>query len=340
MILRRSFLALGAVAALALAGCGPKAATTGTPDTVTFSILSTESAQNMESYWAPILADMEKQTGLKVKPFFSGSYSALIEAMRFKQTDVGWFSNQSGLEAVRRSNGEVFARTFDPSGTDGYKSLIIVPANSKIRTLDDLFKCDRTLNFGMGDKKSTSGTLVPMVEVFLPRGVKPETCFKTVLSANHAANLFAVANGRLDAATNNSTALRLNKDRGEGQADRVRVIWESPTLPEDPMVWRKDLDPVVKEKLRQFFLTYGQGTGPDAERQRANMAKLSIGGFKPADGSHLIPVEIWEAAENLDEAEEAGDKAKIAAAQSALDALKAKQAAIVAKAGAAAPAAN
>ncbi len=340
MILRRSFLALGAVAALALAGCGPKAATTGTPDTVTFSILSTESAQNMESYWAPILADMEKQTGLKVKPFFSGSYSALIEAMRFKQTDVGWFSNQSGLEAVRRSNGEVFARTFDPSGTDGYKSLIIVPANSKIRTLDDLFKCDRTLNFGMGDKKSTSGTLVPMVEVFLPRGVKPETCFKTVLSANHAANLFAVANGRLDAATNNSTALRLNKDRGEGQADRVRVIWESPTLPEDPMVWRKDLDPVVKEKLRQFFLTYGQGTGPDAERQRANMAKLSIGGFKPADGSHLIPVEIWEAAENLGEAEEAGDKAKIAAAQSALDALKAKQAAIVAKAGAAAPAAN
>ena len=185
-----------------------------------------------------------------------------------------------------------------------------------------------------------SASLVPMVEVFLPRHVKPETCFKTVLSANHAANLFAVANGRLDAATNNSTALRLNKDRGEGQADRVRVIWESPTLPEDPIVWRKDLDPAVKEKLRQFFLTYGQGTGPEAERQRANMARLSIGGFKPADDSHLIPVEIWEAAENLGQAEEAGDPAKIAAAQSALDALKAKQAAIVAKAGASAPVAN
>lgn len=338
MILRRSLLALGAAAALALVGCGPKAATGAAQDTITFSILSTESAQNMESYWKPILADMEAQTGLKVKPFFSGSYSALIEAMRFKQTDLGWFSNQSGLEAVRRSNGEVFARTFDPSGTDGYKSLIIVPANSPIRTLDDLFKCDRTLNFGMGDKKSTSGTLVPMVEVFLPRGVKPETCFKTVLSANHAANLFAVANGRLDAATNNSTALRLNKDRGEGQADRVRVLWESPTLPEDPIVWRRDLDPAIKEKLRQFFLTYGQGEGPEAERQRANMAKLSIGGFKPADNSHLVPVEIWEAAEKLGEAEATGDAAKIAAAREALAKLKAEQAAIVAKAGASAPA--
>jgi len=181
MILRRSLLALGAVAALALAGCGEKAATGAAQDTINFSILNTESAQNMESYWAPILADMEKQTGLKVKPFFSGSYSALIEAMRFKQTDLGWFSNQSGLEAVRRSNGEVFARTFDPSGKDGYRSVIIVPANSPIRTIDDLLKCDRTLNFGMGDKKSTSGTLAPMTYVFIPAGKKPETCFKTVL---------------------------------------------------------------------------------------------------------------------------------------------------------------
>src|SRR3990167_9038546 len=147
--------------------------------------------------------------------------------MRFRQTDVGWFSNQSGLEAVRRANGEVFARTFDPSGEDGYRSVIIVPMNSPIRTIDDLLKCDRTLNFGMGDKKSTSGTLAPMTYVFIPAGKKPETCFKTVLTANHQANLFAVAAGRLDAATNNSTAIRLNAERGEGHAEKIRVIWES-----------------------------------------------------------------------------------------------------------------
>lgn len=324
MILRRSLMALGAAAALALTGCDEKAATGAAQDTITFSILNTESAQNMESYWTPILADMEKQTGLKVKPFFSSSYSALIEAMRFKQTDLGWFSNQSGLEAVRRANGEVFARTFDPSGTDGYRSVIIVPANSTIRSVDDLLKCDKTLNFGMGDKKSTSGTLAPMTYVFIPAGKKPETCFKTVLSASHQANLFAVANGRLDASTNNSTALSLNNDRGEGQAARVRVIWQSDLLPEDPIVWRKALDPVVKEKLRQFFLTYGQGTGPEAERQRANLKRLSIGGFLPADDSHLLVVRKMEALETLGLAREAGDPARIAAAQKALDDIQAQ----------------
>jgi phosphonate transport system substrate-binding protein len=324
MIVRRLMLGLAATAALALTACG--GGQEKPANEITFSILSTEKSQNMETYWAPILADMEKSTGLKVKPFFSSSYSALIEAMRFKQTDVGWFSNQSGLEAVRRSNGEVFARTFDPSGTDGYTSVIIVPADSPIKTLDDLLKCDKTLNFGMGDKKSTSGTLAPMTEVFIPRGVKPENCFKTVLTANHQSNLFAVANKRLDAATNNSTAIRLNKDRAEGQAEQVRVIWTSPTLPEDPIVWRKDLDPAVKEKVRQFFLTYGQGDAPQAAQQRKNLAALSIGGFKPADATHLLFVRKMEAAEQLGLAKESGDQAKIAAATKVIQGIEAEQA--------------
>jgi phosphonate transport system substrate-binding protein len=346
MISRRSALVIAArfsavgLSALALASCGQKSEAPAAKDTISFSILSTESAQNMEGYWKPILADMEKQTGLKVKPFFSSNYSSLIVAMGAKQTDVGWFSNQSGLEAVRRSNGEVFARTFDPSGTDGYKSVIIVPADSKIQTVQDLLKCDKTLNFGIGDKKSTSGTLAPMTYVFIPANKKPEACFKTVISANHQANLFAVANGKLDAATNNSTAIGLSKARGEGVTDKIRVIWESPTLPEDPIVWRKDLDPVVKEKLRQFFLTYAQGDTPEAQQQRGYLKKLSIGGFKPADDTHLLVVREMEATEQLGLAREAGDQAKIAEAQKALAAIKTQRLAAEGKAGVAATPAN
>ncbi|MFZ0267294.1 phosphate/phosphite/phosphonate ABC transporter substrate-binding protein [Caulobacter sp.] len=334
----RFMAGLGLVAALALAGCGEKKAAAPAPkDTIVFSILSTESAQNMESYWKPILADMETSTGMKVKPFFSSNYSSLIVAMGAKQTDVGWFSNQSGLEAVRRSGGEVFARTFDPSGTDGYKSVIIVPADSKL-TLEGLLKCDKTLDFGLGDKKSTSGTLAPMTYLFIPANKKPETCFKTVLSASHDANLFAVANHKLDASTNNSTALRLNEyAKGGAQAKKVKVIWESPTLPEDPIVWRKDLDPVVKEKVRQFFLTYGQGDTPVAAQQRKNLARLSMGGFKAADDTHLLVVREMEALETVGLAREAGDQAKLAAAEQALAGVRAERVAAEGKAGLAAP---
>ena len=85
MISRRLVTGLGlAAATFTLSACGQKPAAPAT-DTVTFSILSTESAQNMESYWTPILADMEKSVGIPVKPFYGSNYTALIEAMRFKQ---------------------------------------------------------------------------------------------------------------------------------------------------------------------------------------------------------------------------------------------------------------
>lgn len=327
-LLAGTFFALGLTA---LVGCDSKPK--DTRQEVIFSILSTDSAQAMQEDWKPILADMEKQTGLRVRPFFLNNYSLLVEAMGAKKTDLGWFSNQSGLEAVRRANGEVFARTFDDSDTDGYKSVIIVPANSPIKTVDQLLKCDKTLNFGMGDVKSTSGTLAPKTYLFSPRGVDVQTCFKTVKTANHATNLIAVANGTLDAATNNSTSIALNKEKGRREWSQIRVIWESPMLPEDPIVWRKDLDPAVKEKLRQFFLTYGQGDTPEAARQRALMKPLSMGGFKAADNGHLLKVEVMEANEELYEAKKKGDKAGIAAAQAKFDRLSAEDAAASAKAG-------
>lgn len=332
MIARRHLL--GSAAALAIAGCERKAPTApgDQPKVINFSILATENATSMETFWKPILADMEASIGIPVKPFYGSNYTALIEAMRFKQVDAGWFSNLSGLEAVRRAQGEVFAHTFDPSGVDGYRSVLIVPASSKT-TLDDVLKCDRKLTFGIGDAKSTSGTLAPMTYLFAPRGLRPETCFRQVRAGSHGSNLAAVAAGVLDVATNNSTALRLQNERGTGVAEKVRVIWESPKLPEDPIVWRKDLDPAVKEKLRRFFLTYAQGEGPEAQRQRALLAKLSIGGFRPGDDSHLLPVREMEATELYLEARSRGDKAQIAETEKALEAVRAERIAAETRAG-------
>jgi phosphonate transport system substrate-binding protein len=331
MITRRRFAALGVgglgAGGLALAGCAPPV-TGPAAGELRFSILSVESEQNLQQHWGPVLADMQAAIGMKVTPFFSTNYTALIEAMRFKQTDVGWFSNEAGLEAVRRADGEVFARTTDADGADGYHSVLIVNAKSPI-TLDQVLKCDKTLSFGMGDAKSTSGTLAPLTYLFAPKGIDPQTCFKTLRSgASHQANLFSVAHGQLDVATNNDRGLMLARQRGVPEVADVKVIWTSPLLPEDPIIWRKDLDAPVKEKVRQFFLTYGQGTGPAAQRQHANLVALSIGGFVPADDDHLLPVREIEATHDWLLAKQGGDPAKIAAARRILDAIQAQRRAL------------
>ena len=339
---RNLLLTVAGFSALSVVGCAksPDAAPDGKSQPLRFSIVAPEAASSLEAFWAPIIADMVKSTGLKIVPFFGANYTALVEALRFKQTDFGWFTNFSGLEAVRRGGGEVFARTFDPSGDDGYTSVVYVSAKSKL-TLQDVMKCDQTLTFGIGDAKSTSGTLAPKTYLFGPAGIDVNKCFKTVKSANHNANLMGAANGVLDVATGNSTSLRLQKARdvdlaAKGMptiADKVRVIWTSPRLPEDPIIWRKDLDPAIKEKLRQFFLTYAQGEGPEPERQRALLSKISIGGFKPADDNHLLAVREMEASEMLQEANLSKDPAKIAAAQKAFDGIKAEEATLQAKTG-------
>ncbi len=337
---RRGLLTFAGAAVLA--GCSPPSppSVDGATGVLKFSIVAPESASSLESYWRPIIADMEKATGLKIEPYIGANYTALVEAMRFKQTHFGWFTNLSGLEAIRRAGGEVFARTFDPGGDDGYNSVILVPAKSKT-TLEDILRCDKTLNFGIGDAKSTSGTLAPKTYLFSPKGIDVQTCFKTLKSANHNTNLVGVANGVLDAATGNSTSLRLQRERDVERAakgeptlgDKVRVVWTSPRLPEDPIVWRKDLDPAIKEKLRQFFLTYAQGDGPEPERQRGLLAKISIGGFKPADDNHLLRVREMEATENLLQAERGGDPRRIAEARRALEVVKAEEAALQARTG-------
>ena len=329
MILRRSLMALGAVALMTLAGCGKGAEDTtksATPDELVFSILSAENQQSMSTVWQPLLEDLQKETGLKVKPYYASNYTALITAMEFNKVQLGWFSALPALEATRRAKGEVIGRVVDAGGHGSYTSILMVKKGSGI-TLDKVLACGKQYNFGMGDAKSTSGTLAPMTHLFIPRGIEPTECFKTVRSASHQANTFAVASGVLDVVTGNSVGLVFAKRENPQIADKLEVIWQSPPLPESSIVLRKDLDPAVKEKLRSFFLTYGTKAGPDGDRQRKVLADLTYGGFKPADDSYLDPVREMEAASDLAEARKSGDKARLAKAEAELKAIQAKIAA-------------
>ncbi|THD58250.1 phosphate/phosphite/phosphonate ABC transporter substrate-binding protein [Phenylobacterium sp.] len=319
------------LAVLALAGCSKPADKAEAPKTLTFSIVSTEATQTQMQEWGPFLKDMEKATGMTVKPFFGSNYSALVEAMRFKQTDLGWFTNQSGLEAVRRAGGEVFARTTHPNGKDGYQGVIIVKKGSGV-TLDKLLKCGQTLDFGMGDAKSTSGTLAPNTFLFGPRGIDPVKCFKTVRSASAEANLYAVASGVLPAATDNTRSMdrleAINTDQSKKALAALQVIWTSPTIPEDPMIWRADLDPAVKRKVADFIFSYGVGDTDEAKRQRAILERIQTGAFRHADNTHLLPVREMEATGDVVQAKAKGDQTALTAAQAKLDQVKKEEAAL------------
>ena len=259
---------------------------TASAQELNFGIIATESSQNLRQQWQPVLDELNRKTGLKVTAFFAPDYAGVIEAMRFNKVQLGWFGNKSAMEAVDRSNGEVFAKVVNVDGTEGYYSHLIVHRDSALKSVDDVLKNAKNLNFGNGDPNSTSGFLVPSYYVFAKNNVDAKTAFKIARSANHETNAMAVANKQVDVATNNSETLaKLEKTQPE-KIKEIRVVWTSPLIASDPIVWRKDLPEATKAKLKNFFMTYGQ-TNP---QEKEVMAKMNWSVFKESSNAQLVPI--------------------------------------------------
>ena len=258
---------------------------------INFGIISTESSQNLKSCWQPLLDDMAKKTGYKINGFFAPDYAGIIEGMRFNKVHLAWFGNKSAMEAVDRAGGEVFAQMVNADGTQGYYSHLIVHKDSPIKSLDDVLKNAKSLSFGNGDPNSTSGFLVPSYYVFAQNRIDAKTAFKVARSANHESNALAVANKQVDVATNNSENLDKIKDRLPEKFKDIRIVWTSPLIPLDPLVMRKDLPEVTKQKIKDFLYGYG-ASSPHEKEVMMNISKLSS--FKPSTNAQLIPIRQLE----------------------------------------------
>lgn len=280
-MLRRIILPV--IAALA---CGGSLAQQ--PD-INFGILSTESVANLRADWQPVLDDMEKKTGYKVKAFFANDYSGIIEAMRFGKVQMAWMGNKSGMEAVDRANGEVFAQMTYADGSPGYWSLLITHKDSSFKTLDDVLKRGKEINYGAGDPQSTSGTLVPSYYLYALNGIDPKTHYKAMRVGNHESNLMAAAAKQVDVAITNTEVWSKFQKREPEKAEQIRILWKSPLIAADPLIWRSDLSAEMKTKVKTFFLSYGRGNSADAKRELANMNKLTFGTFNESSNRQLVP---------------------------------------------------
>ncbi|MDV7024634.1 phosphonate ABC transporter substrate-binding protein [Atlantibacter subterranea] len=251
---------------------------------INFGIISTESQQNLKPQWDPFLKDMEKKLSVKVNAFFAPDYAGIIQGMRFNKVDVAWYGNLSAMEAVDRANGQVFAQTVAADGSPGYWSVLIVNKDNPIKDVNELLAKRKDLTFGNGDPNSTSGFLVPGYYVFAKNNIAP-TDFKRTLNANHETNALAVANKQVDVATNNTENLDRLKVTAPEKFSQLKVIWKSPLIPGDPIVWRKNLSDATKDKIYDFFTTYGK----TAEEQQV-LKGLSWAPFRPSSDLQLVPI--------------------------------------------------
>jgi phosphonate transport system substrate-binding protein len=265
---RRLILTAGGAAAIAPSlwaqSAARAAASRGLPPKLTFGLITPRNAELMLKNWSPFFDRMSAALGVPVERQTYASGAELVKDFVAGRLDLAWLGNAPALEIVEAGSGEVFAAMV-VQGKTAYRSVLITHRDSAVRSLDDVHRNLRTLTFGDGDLKSTSGHIAPKYFAFIKRGVnEPEKLFKEVRRGSHEQNLLATAKREVDVATNNTSELDNFRTTKPDEAAQIRVIWESPDIPESPMVWRSDLPAAARQRIGQFV--YGFGTKDPEEK--------------------------------------------------------------------------
>jgi phosphonate transport system substrate-binding protein len=234
--------------ALALAAGGARAA--DRPGKLVIGLLPTESAPTVIRLNEPLRAYLEKRLELPVELIVGANYAATSEALRFGRLDVAYLGPVTYILQSRRAKLLPFARPSHAVVGPTFQAAVIVPAGSPAQTLADL----RGKEIAFGDPASTSGTWVPRYQLLEAGLVAGRDYTLRVLGAHDAVAL-AVANGRADAGGLSLPIYQRLIREGKIDGAKVRVLAESPAIPEYMFTFREGLDPAFREDVRKAFVS-------------------------------------------------------------------------------------
>jgi len=203
----------------------------------------------------------EELLGVPTKLFAPADYNGVIEGLLGGNLDMAWLG-ASGYAKVYLTDPEAVEPVLvkvNNDGSYGYYSIGFARVDSEINSLDDM----KGKTFGFGDPNSTSGYLIPSIEIpKLGYSMKPGEYFSDVVfTGGHEQTIVAVFNGDIAGGVTwadglgewedgyNSGALRKATDAGLVDMTEIKEIWRSPVIPEGPVVLSKKLPADIKEKM-------------------------------------------------------------------------------------------
>jgi len=292
MFTRRQMMAVAATASLfAATGAFAQDYKAKYPE-LTFAVVPAENASGVADRWAPFVAYLSKELGVKVTLRVANDYAAVIEGQRAGNVQIAYYGPASFARAlVTGVKTEAFAIDVNSDGTKGYYSVFYVKKDSPIKTVADA----KGKNLGLVDPNSTSGNNMPRFALD-HLNINPETFFsKVVFTGSHENAVLALAQGTVDVAANwwnadddSNLTRMLNKNmlkNADGSAmkkDDFRIILKSDLIINSPYAYLSDLPADAKAAIKKAFLEA-------ASKDKAAFDKLSDGKNKP-----------WEAVETKD----------------------------------------
>jgi len=225
-------------------------------------VLGGENAQDRMNSYECLRQKTEDLLGVETKVFAPADYNGVIQGLLGGTIDMAWLG-ASGYAKTFLSDPEAVEPILVKVNVDGgygYYSVGFARKDSGIESLDAM----KGKVFGFGDPNSTSGFLIPSIEI-------PEATGSTMTSGDyfgevkftggHEQTIVAVFNGDIDAGVTwadglgewedgyNSGALRKAVDAGLVDMNELVQIWQSKPIPEGPIVLRKALPEATKVQM-------------------------------------------------------------------------------------------
>jgi phosphonate transport system substrate-binding protein len=275
---RRSFLA-AALAWVSLVVCAGAAER---PRKLVIGLLPGESAPTVMRNNEPLRAYLQEKLKLPVELVVGANYAATSEALRFGRLDIAYLGPVTYILQSRRVQLQPFARPSHVRVGPTFQATIIVPAGSPARTLADLKGGD----VAFGDPASTSGTWVPRWQL-LDAGLISGRDYQMRVLGAHDAVALAVANGKVTAGGLSKPIYERLLQEGKIDASKVRILADSPAIPEYMWTFRSGLDPDFEEEIRKAFIEL---------RDPAALGVFRAEAFIPCVDSDVDRVRGWVAA--------------------------------------------
>jgi phosphonate transport system substrate-binding protein len=228
-------------------------------------LLGGENAQDRLANNECFRAYVEEALGVPTRLFTPADYNGVIQGLVGGTLDFAWLGASSYAAtyiADENAVEPVLVKT-NLDGSFSYHSIGFARVDSGIADLANL----EGKTFGFGDPNSTSGFLIPSVEIpQLGYSMEPGDFFgDVVFTGGHEQTIIAVNNGDIDAGVTwadglgnwedgyNSGALRRAVDAGLVDMNDLVEIWRSKPIPEGPIVLRQSLPDDVKATVTELL---------------------------------------------------------------------------------------
>lgn len=253
-------------------------------------ILGGENAQDRLTSNECVRAYIQDLLGVETKIFTPADYDGVIQGLLGGSIDMAWLGASAYAKAYLtdpEAVDVVLVKT-NLDGSSAYHSIGFARKDSGITSLADM----KGKKFGFGDPNSTSGYLIPSIEIPQATGStmnNGDYFAEVVFTGGHEQTIVAVKNGDVDGGVTwadglgawedgyNSGALRKAVDAGLVDMNDLVEIWKSKPIPEGPIVLRRALPEDVKAKVTEFL----KGLHAQDKDCAYKMAAGETAGFAP-----------------------------------------------------------